>query len=113
MGRNHWWTYASHAARERDGDRCVVCGSQGVDYGIGARGLEVHHVTPLHTLTMTVERWVYATQNEVIETRRVKHADGGCWHHVDGLVTLCKPHHLEAHRAIVVATPVDQLAFDS
>lgn len=96
-GRNHWWTYARHAALRRDESRCVQCAAEGVDLGIGARGLQVHHMTALHTLMIDVKTWM--GNDDVFSTRRVHHSDGGCWHHLDGLVTLCKPCHLAAHRA--------------
>lgn len=108
-GRNHWWTSASPAARKRDG-ACVVCGHAGVDHGVGPRGLEVHHLVPLHKLTLVVRVWARDRQEEVIEERLVRHSDSGCWHHLDGLVTLCKPHHLAAHAAL--RSPDDQLAIE-
>ena len=75
-GRNHWWTSARKAALKRDEHRCVRCGSTGTDYGIGERGLQVHHKTPVLG----------------------RHGETGCHHHVDGLETLChRCHGLEHH----------------
>lgn len=59
--------------------------------------VQVHHLKPLHTLTITVKEWVREAMADRQYDRPVTHADSGCWHHLDGLVTLCKPHHLEAH----------------
>lgn len=75
-GRNHWWSWARKAALRRDEDKCVRCGSTGTDYGIGERGLQVHHKTPILG----------------------RHGETGCHHHLDGLETLCQRcHGLEHH----------------
>lgn len=77
-GNNHWWSAASEEAKKRDGYVCVECGKAGTDHGIGKRGLQVHHLSPILG----------------------RHGVSGCHHHLDGLVTLCKAHHLEAHRIL-------------
>lgn len=84
MVRNHWWTAARVAARKRDGDRCVRCGSDGeTRHGRPLprrlRGLQVHHRD---------------------ERARGRHAQSSCAHHVDGLETLCKPDHLDEHHGV-------------
>lgn len=80
---NHAWTSAREAARERDGFRCQhetgygsICGA--------AYPLEVHHVEPVG----------------------VRGYSNGCQHHVDGLVTLCRAHHLAADRELRVERAV-------
>jgi hypothetical protein len=67
----------------------------------GKDAVQVHHVTPLHTLTHseTFGDWYRAG-------KRVRHSHSGCWHHLDGLETLCDDcHHAEHHQS-----PADQLA---
>ena len=64
---NHTWTAARQAALDRDGYRCVECGS-GLD-------LHVHHAVP-------VGPHGYGP---------------GCHHHVDGLTTFCAAHHRDEH----------------
>lgn len=66
---NHSWTSARQAAKERDGFRCAECGA--------SYPLEVHHKDP-------------------VGARGYGH---GCQHHLDGLVTLCRGHHLAADHA--------------
>ena len=63
--REHFWTAARNVALKRDGSRCVSCGS--------TKRLEVNHIEP------RVGRG-YLT---------------GCWNHIAGLETLCKPCHQE------------------
>lgn len=67
---NHEWGAARDAALTRDGHACRWTGC-----GAGAtheHALEVHHIRAIHG----------------------RHAEAGCHHHLDGLVTLCHPHHL-------------------
>ncbi len=64
--RNHWWSSARLDARERDGYKCVRCGSE--------ERLEVNHITPLGDGS---------------------HSKMSCRHHLDGLETLCHNHHVE------------------
>lgn len=86
FGRNHWWSAASAAAKRRDSHRCVECGSGpgAIDTGEWASvrrkpvRLEVHHRVPVLG----------------------RHDKSGCHHHLDGLVTLCAPCHLDAHREL-------------
>jgi len=92
FANNHFWGPASHAAKTRDGFKCIR------EDCTNLRGLSTHHIVPLSTLTIEV----YG------ETRKVKHSDGGCWHHLDGLESLCELHHWEAHRRLEVRDP-DQL----
>lgn len=61
---NHHWPYARRAAVERDGYKCVKCGS--------TEQLEVNHIKPVLG----------------------KHAQNGCWHHQTGLITLCHACHV-------------------
>jgi 5-methylcytosine-specific restriction endonuclease McrA len=58
------WTLASAAARKRDGNKCVRCGS--------TFPLEVNHIVP----------------------RKGMGYSNGCHHHLNGLETLCRPHHV-------------------
>lgn len=67
-GRNHWWTAAREAAKDRDGWKCTQCGSDSA--------LEVHH----------------------IEAAVGRHSRADCIHHVDNLVTLCHWCHLAAEQ---------------
>lgn len=62
--RNHDFDEARSAARQRDGYQCVRCGS--------TEDLEVHHAA---------------------ERAMGRHAVAGCWHHLDGLLTLCRRCH--------------------
>lgn len=64
---NHTWPAARQVALDRDGYRCVECGS-GLE-------LHVHHRVPVGD----------------------RGYGPGCQHHVDGLVTLCRAHHLDEH----------------
>ena len=50
----------------------------------------------------------------VYETRKVRHGDNGCWHHVDGLEFLCDDCHLEEHagEARARAADLSQTALD-
>lgn len=91
FARNHWWPSARNAALHRDGYACVECGGK---RGAGVR-LEVHHKTPLSEL---------AAPARFRPGDRARHADTGCHHHLDGLVTLCcwrrdgkQPCHHRAH----------------
>jgi 5-methylcytosine-specific restriction endonuclease McrA len=73
---NHAWTNARKARLKLDHYRCVRCGAGRV--GVGQRstrggGLEVNHKTPVLG----------------------KHGKNGCWHHLDGLETLCRDCHLK------------------
>ena len=77
MLANHYWGDARRRARERDKNRCKECGSTGLRGPKKERGLQVHHKTPVNG----------------------KHGMSGCHHHLDGLLTLCKPCHLLQHRA--------------
>lgn len=63
---NHVWNFTRWAALRRDGRRCVRCG-----WAVG--GLEVNHIVPVLG----------------------KHIVIGCHHHLAGVVTLCRTHHLE------------------
>lgn len=102
MGKHHWWGYARKERVRIDGGVCQAC---------GATGTEVHHRVPLHTLTIAVER-LSSIGSELV-TRRVRHSDGGCWHHLDGLVTLCHDCHQAAHRALPVPHIPGQLRMEA
>lgn len=105
MGQNHWWGYARTAAVKRDDNTCR-CGEK----ESRSHPLEVHHLAPLHTLTITVKKWRRIGYE--IETRRARHADGGCWHHQDGLVSLCHDCHQAEHRRPVEETHPGQLKIE-
>lgn len=62
---NHLWTWARAVRKRTDRWRCIQCGSK--------TSLEVNHITPILG----------------------RHAKAGCWHHQNGLETLCHAHHLE------------------
>jgi 5-methylcytosine-specific restriction endonuclease McrA len=66
--RNHDWNDARKAALKRDRNRCVKCGS--------TDRLEVNHIVP----------------------REGRGYGRGCWHHLDGLETLCHDCHVETTR---------------
>jgi len=66
---NHMWSMASAAARKRDGQKCVRCGS--------THALEVNHIVP----------------------RRGGGYANGCHHHQDGLETLCRECHVRVTTA--------------
>lgn len=66
---NHEFSFARDAALQRDSHRCVRPGC-----GTGAsfeRAIEVNHKTLIHG----------------------RHNQAGCWHHLDGLESLCGRHH--------------------
>jgi hypothetical protein len=63
----------------------VRCGS--------TEALQVHHRVALHTLPETAIVEIYAWRRP----RKVKHGDSGCWHHLDGLETLCGVCHHDEH----------------
>lgn len=66
---NHEFGLARDAALARDSYRCVTCGSGAThEYA-----LEVNHRTACLG----------------------RHGTPGCWHHLDGLETLCRTHHLQ------------------
>jgi ParB/RepB/Spo0J family partition protein len=69
---NHWWSYASRAAKDRDGHRCKKCGRGPAP----TARLEVHHVVAAEG----------------------KHSTASCIHHLENLETLCRPCHLEEER---------------
>lgn len=80
--QNHIWESARHAAVRRDGFRCRHCGV-GLRVGTPSRYsrdwsiqwpthyLEVNHMTPILG----------------------RHHQVGCWHHQEGLETLCRACH--------------------
>lgn len=69
---NHDWEQARDAALVRDQDRCRWKGcAAGPTF---EHALEVHHAA---------------------EPALGRHSQPGCWHHLDGLVTLCHRHHVE------------------
>lgn len=72
--KNHRWTDARKAALERDGNRCVRCGSH--------TGLEVNHIVPL----ASVPGWA---GDRGVDT---------CLNHLVGLETLCHGCHVEETR---------------
>lgn len=88
FGRNHWWSWASKAAKKRDGNQCIECKQD-----------------PLIVFAAKVEAgWSEdaARKFMILETDHVeqilgRHAQTGCHHHLDGLRTLCAHHHLERH----------------
>jgi hypothetical protein len=88
FGRHHWWTWASRAAKRRDGNQCVVCRRDPIE----VRDEKI------------AEGWDRrdATKFTILETDHIepvlgRHAETGCHHHLDGLRTLCAYHHLERH----------------
>jgi hypothetical protein len=107
--RNHLWAMARGAALMRDNHRCVRCKRTEGEGHYGRRGLplriQVHHITPLHTIRHTVETHWWKVGE------RVRHSDSGCWHHLDGLEVLCDDHHIEAHHPRVPVLSFDQLDF--
>lgn len=91
FGRNHFWTWASHAAKRRDNQQCTECRcdprearDRALAEGLSARlarryiVLQVHHKVPVLG----------------------RHAEGGCHHHLAGLETLCLHHHLGRHHGL-------------
>lgn len=84
--QNHEWSAASHAARRRDGGKCVRCGSDG-----GDAALEVNHKRP----------------------RNGRGYHQGCHHHQVRLETLCHPCHViettrqgRERRAVAASPPM-------
>jgi hypothetical protein len=75
MLRNHYWSDARKAARERDKNRCKKCRGDGAHKEKRFRGLQVHHKTPING----------------------KHGTSGCHHHLVDLMTLCVPCHRAEH----------------
>lgn len=69
----HDWNSARKAAKKRDGNRCVQCGS--------SASLEVNHIEP----------------------RVGQGYGWGCWNHQDNLETLCHPCHVEVTKAQAAA----------
>lgn len=69
---NHSWSCVRPAALKRDGHKCVRCGATSWSDGTYT-ALEVNHKDPVLG----------------------KHARAGCWHHLDGVETLCRPCHLD------------------
>ena len=67
--RNHYWSDARIAAKKRDGDQCIRCGSREL--------LEVNHIQPLGDGS---------------------HSQRSCRHHLDNLETLCHQHHVAVTR---------------
>lgn len=82
---NHAWTSARETARRRDGRRCVR-----PDCPTPQQSIEVNHKVPCLG----------------------KHGQNSCVHHLDGLETLCRPHHLEETRRQFGRTNDDQLAME-
>jgi 5-methylcytosine-specific restriction endonuclease McrA len=68
-------------------ERCLRCGRKGWPLG-----LQVHHRIELQTLTIVMP----GRRGPV--ARKVRHSDSGCWHHLDGLETLCSDCHHDEHR---------------
>ncbi|MGX5770816.1 HNH endonuclease [Microbacterium trichothecenolyticum] len=66
---DHDWNSARKAARKRDGEKCVTCGSR--------QSLEVNHIEP----------------------RVGKGYGWGCWNHQDNLETLCHDCHVKVTKA--------------
>jgi hypothetical protein len=81
---NHWWVATRWAALRRDGYACVRPECPGESR---SQRVEVHHKVPILG----------------------RHGEGGCHHHLDGVETLCHPHHLEAHHGPKPPRP-EQLA---
>ena len=100
--RNHSWTEARHAAVERDGHRCTICGvspdEARQEWGHVERLVLVLtdvRYTPRVVLAMR-SRWLLDRRLEVDHITPIlgKHSTVGCHHHLDGLRTLCHRCHL-------------------
>lgn len=128
-GTNHWWGWASKAAKDRDGHRCTRCGHSpstftepepDLDWNDAAKPqwqdfkLDNGKLDHLKFSKAMAEwrrphdEWSRRrgqhrrrTQLEVhhIKAAKGKHSTASCIHHLDNLVTLCHACHLEAERA--------------
>lgn len=118
-GRNHWWGYASKAAKERDGWRCTRCGHAPTEFDeakptIGpapelrpfAGDLDAWR-RAMFEWRLPLKEWEDRKQahrrRTQLEVHHIAAAEGAhnrpsCLHHLDNLVTLCHPCHLEAER---------------
>jgi 5-methylcytosine-specific restriction endonuclease McrA len=74
---NHLWSHARRAAKLRDRYRCTTCGAELRQLRPVGKRLEVNHIEPVMG----------------------KHNVSGCWHHLDGLETLC----VDCHKPITAA----------
>lgn len=68
---NHYWAFAREECLRRDQRQCIGCGAD------WHANLQVNHITPILG----------------------KHGKTGCWHHLDGLETLCHACHVNATNA--------------
>ena len=89
--RNHWWTMARRAAKQRDRRRCVRCGHAPVKRPSGGGA--------------ALRAWRAARLTDRLEVNHRKacegrHASLSCSHHLDNLETLCVPCHAEHTRAL-------------
>ena len=106
-GRNHFWTWAREARLEADGFVCVRCSDgpgrprpQRWHFGGREGHLRYKEAIAIWKLSTPVEVnhvWPLAQQAPVKvwgdRTRKRKHADSGCHHHLSLLMTLCRPCH--------------------
>lgn len=95
FGRNHWWSWASNAAKRRDGQRCVECKRDPREVYEEKVAAGWAHVDAVRFLKLETDH---------IEQVFGRHAVTGCHHHLDGLRTLCAHHHLERHHGERQAT---------
>ncbi|QBP29732.1 HNH endonuclease [Mycobacterium phage Typha] len=85
---NHDWNLARRAARRRDGQRCVRCGSDGIPrVFVAGQQVEVRFDTS-----------AWSRHHPLLEVNHKTPREGrgyawGCHHHLEGLETLCRPHH--------------------
>lgn len=132
-GRNHWWSEASKARRELDDFTCQRCGVRSEPrmshweylhrhrvYG-SADGLSRYQAQKLWTgpVLEVNHVWPLAQQPADLrgfrkgETRKRKHSDTGCHHHLSLLVTLCKPcHRRTTNHQFGFKQPSPQLAME-
>ena len=105
---NHQWNLTRHAALKRDDYCCVKCGSDGgTRRGICAidgqpwpckkAGQKQRESYGGMHWTVTHHERVMVGKLEVnhIEPRKGEGYQNGCWHHLDGVETLCRPCHVE------------------
>jgi hypothetical protein len=122
----HIWAIASKLARRRDRWACVVCGQKEgwvvkpIRHPTNVTDRETWETRPLYGMSHPGLRRLDSTGKRArLHVHHRSPVDrglpyngygSGCQHHLDGLVTLCGPCHVQAHALLRGKAQAEQLA---